>query len=372
MTPVIPALDQLPLPAPLWLLWALLMLTFTLHVLAMNLVLGGSVVAAVSVWKARRGDPNHKELSRLVGKSMPVAISATVTLGVAALLFLQALYGRVFFTSSALIAWWWFAVVPLVIVAYYSAYAVAFHTRGSSALPYAIAAIFLAIAFVYTNNMTLMVRPEAFREMYATSGRGLTLHLADRMLLPRFLHMVAGAIAIGGLGVVALALLRRAGTADFRMWASRYGSRWFAHATIVNVAVGVWLLGSLPVDTLLQLIGRNAVASAVLAAGFLSAGATVAAILAAARSGRPGRMFAVGIGAGLATLALMILTRDFMRRTLLAAAGFEPARWIAPQWGPIAIFGVLLIVAVLLTAWMVATLVRAPAPGSVGSEVLEP
>jgi hypothetical protein len=58
----------------------------------------------------------------------------------------------------------------------------------------------------------------------------------------------------------------------------------------------------------------------------------------------------------------MVLVRDVVRRALLDAAGFQPATWIVPQWGPIAIFLVLLVVAIALVAWMVAALVRAPAP----------
>ena len=48
MTPAIPLLDPIPLPAPAWLLSALLALTFTLHLIPMNLVLGGSILAVVA------------------------------------------------------------------------------------------------------------------------------------------------------------------------------------------------------------------------------------------------------------------------------------------------------------------------------------
>ena len=47
MIPAIPQPDPLALPAPAWLLWALLMLTFFLHVIPMNLVLGGADPAAL-------------------------------------------------------------------------------------------------------------------------------------------------------------------------------------------------------------------------------------------------------------------------------------------------------------------------------------
>jgi hypothetical protein len=36
------------MPAPPWMLWSLLLLTFFLHLLAMNFVLGGSIITAVS------------------------------------------------------------------------------------------------------------------------------------------------------------------------------------------------------------------------------------------------------------------------------------------------------------------------------------
>ena len=52
MNPVIPLADPLPQPAPAWLLWALLQLTFFAHLLAMNVVLGGSILALH--WRASR------------------------------------------------------------------------------------------------------------------------------------------------------------------------------------------------------------------------------------------------------------------------------------------------------------------------------
>ena len=56
MTPIIPLADPLPQPAPAWLLWALLQLTFFLHLLAMNVVLGGSILALHWRMSRRPGD----------------------------------------------------------------------------------------------------------------------------------------------------------------------------------------------------------------------------------------------------------------------------------------------------------------------------
>jgi cytochrome bd-type quinol oxidase subunit 1 len=120
---MIPDPDPIPLPAPVELLTPLLVLTFTLHILAMNVTLGGTVIAVVSDLMGRRdGNDRYRRLARHLIAMMPVTLAATITLGVAPLLFIQTLYGQLFYTSSILMAWPWFAVVPLVIVAYYGIY----------------------------------------------------------------------------------------------------------------------------------------------------------------------------------------------------------------------------------------------------------
>ena len=127
VTPIIPLADPLPQPAPAWILWALLQLTFFCHLLAMNVVLGGSILALHWRFSRRPDDAEHRAaVVHAFSKALPVAIAAAVTLGVAPLLFVQVLYGRLFLTSSILMAWWWLAVVPLVILAYYGAYLLAF------------------------------------------------------------------------------------------------------------------------------------------------------------------------------------------------------------------------------------------------------
>ena len=84
MIPAIPQPDPLALPAPAWLLWSLLLLTFFLHVIPMNLVLGGSIIGAIARVRGRRpGRPPEAQRAHLVVKAMPGLISATATRGVA-------------------------------------------------------------------------------------------------------------------------------------------------------------------------------------------------------------------------------------------------------------------------------------------------
>ena len=357
MIPAIPQPDPLALPAPAWLLWILLLLTFFLHVIPMNLVLGGSIVGAIARVRGRRPDRRHEaELAHIIVKAMPVLISATVTLGVAALLFLQVLYGRVFFVSAIVMGWWWLSVIGLLILTYYASYLLAMREASLGAagtfLAWVIAAVAGLIALIYGNNMTLMLKPAELVTRYAAAGSGVQLNLLDPALFPRHLHMVLGAIAVSGLAIAVLGVVRRKKDAAFGEWAIRYGAFFCTLATVVNIFAGLWWLAALPREVLLQFMGQDMRAIGELLAGILltltGAGHTVLA----ATGKRPVPMVTVGAVTLLAGIAMMLLTRDTIRRITLESAGFQPVNWIAPQWGPIAIFAVLLVVAVGTVAWM--------------------
>ncbi len=61
------------------------------------------------------------------------------------------------------------------------------------------------IARLLSTNMTLMLRPEVWREMYSASAMGTYLPTGDPTLTPRWLLMMAGGLFIGGLWMVYLA-----------------------------------------------------------------------------------------------------------------------------------------------------------------------
>lgn len=363
--PTIPAADPVPVPAPGWLLWFLLMLTFVLHVLAMNLVLGGSLIGAVARWQGGSSGSHHLTLFRWLSKAMPVAVAATITLGVAPLLFVQVLYGRLFFTSSVLIAWFWFAVIPMLILAYLTAYLLAFKGErlGARELPAAwlMAVLFAAIGFIYSNNMTLMLRPEVFLEMYRADGSGLNLNLADPTLLPRYLHMFLGAVGVAGLMIAVVGYVRRSGDQQFGDWAIRYGTRWFVVATTLNVAIGIWFLVAQPTATLMRFLGGDLIATVVFILGVLLALGALLMGVASIYAAEPHRPLRGAAAALVLTLVMMALVRDQVRRGALEAAGFEPAPWVEPQWGVIGLFAILLLIALGAVTWMVVAIARGKA-----------
>ena len=118
---------------------------------------------------------------------------------------------------------------------------------------------------------------------------------------------------------------------------------------------------ALPRPILIRLAGGDTHAMVVLAAGILLAVGTAGlALLALGAQGHAGVTWAQ-IVALVATLATMVLLRDQVRQLALREAGFEPPAWVVAQWGPFAVFAVLLVVAVATIAWMARTLARGAA-----------
>src|ERR1043166_208473 len=120
----IPPVNPIPIPAPEPLLHGLLILTFVLHALFMNLTLGGTLITLCTDWLAvRTGREQYRRMAASLGGFLPTAMGLAVLLGVGPLLFLQTLYGQFFYTASILIGNFWIALIAVLITAYYGLYA---------------------------------------------------------------------------------------------------------------------------------------------------------------------------------------------------------------------------------------------------------
>jgi hypothetical protein len=353
VTAAIPHPDPLPVPAPHPLLWFLLVLTFFLHLLPMNFILGGSILALVSRIRSKTHN-GHRLLAGFFARSVPIITAATITMGVAPLLLTQVLYGRLFFSSSVLMAWSWAAVIPLLIVGYFSTYRVAFKPGGPARIAGWLAAIcFVAIGFLYSNNFTLMLQAQDLPARYAADPSGRQLNLIDPTLAPRFLHMLVGALAVAGLIVTLYGLYQRKTNEATSRWTVRYGAIWFTVATGINVILGGWWLMALPRETMLRFMGGNMTATAALVIGTLAGLATLVMMTMAVNARNTSRLVRAAAAHVLVTLVAMILCRDQVRRGALAGVGFENNAWVETQWGPLVLFVILLVVAIGTVIWMV-------------------
>src|SRR6056297_1739720 len=109
---IIPSAEAIPVNW--WWFQVLLILTFLLHLILMNFILGGSLL---TLWDAFR-----KKTFRRESTTIPTLIALTINLGVPPLLFLQVIYGNFFYSSSVIMASPWILVIPVLILAYYRAY----------------------------------------------------------------------------------------------------------------------------------------------------------------------------------------------------------------------------------------------------------
>ena len=351
---VIPALDPNPLPAPYWVFKLLLLVTFFLHILAMNLMLGGGVLALVLKWRSS----SHEGSSRMfldVAKKLPVFLPATVTLGVAPLLFLQVLYGQFFYTSSIVIAWPWLLVLAFVTLAYYGFYYVSYRggrpgVRVGGVLLFSMTLIFL-IGFLFTNNLTLSQTPSRWAGKYFASPEGWNLNLTEPTLIPRFLHFFLAAVAVGGLLLVFLARANWKRDQDYARQFLQFGGKAFMHATMAQFVVGILFLVSLPRDLRMLFMGDNPPATALLLVGIAGG---IGAIMLMSGALRKENVHAAAFyvpGVLAVVIACMSLMRDILRDAYLKAS-FNPAQFaVETQWSVLLLFLALFLAGVAL--WLV-------------------
>jgi hypothetical protein len=309
---------------------ALLLLTFFLHLLFMNVVLGGAVVTWVS---QARGDDPVRGLGRDMGRKLPTTLALTVNLGVAPFLFLQVLYGSFIYTSSLLMAVFWLSMVGLVIIAYYGLYIQylrydALGAKRNLVLGASIV-ILLWVAFIFTNNMTLMLHPAQWRAYFQHPG-GTLLNLSDPTLIPRYLHFVTASLAVGGMFLALVWHFKGKKGASGGEEKIALGLKWFSYATLVQIFVGLWFFVSLPRPIMLLFLGDSSLASILLLLG-------LAAALAALFFGFKGRL-APAFGSMLAAVAFMVLIRAVVRTAYLEPFFKVQDITVKTQYSPLILF----------------------------------
>ena len=354
MPPNIPTLDPNPLPADYWVFKLLLVTTFFLHLIAMNLMLGGGVLALVAKWGSRnreRGDRIFGELA----KKAPVFLPATITLGIAPLLFLQAIYGQFFFTSSILMAWPWFLALVFLTIAYYGFYYVSYRggkSPGKAAWVMLMSVILvLFIGFLFSNNTTLSQTPARWAAKYFASPAGWNLNLSEPTLIPRYLHFVVAAVAMGGLLLVFMAWANWKKDRGHALHLLRFGGKTFNYATMAQFVVGIALLASLPRELRMLFLGDNLGATALLLIG-VGGGLASIFLMSDALRRENIRIAAIYVPAILAVvIASMSVMRDNLRDAYLKDY-FHPQQFVVKtQWSVFPFFLGLFVVGAIL--WVV-------------------
>ena len=102
---IIPS-SNFTLAAPYFVFVFLLIFTFFLHILFVNLTIGGSLLILLSRYLGKNAKNNlYYEIAEELGAVNTFNISLTVTTGVAPLLFIQVIYSSFFYSSSILLSY---------------------------------------------------------------------------------------------------------------------------------------------------------------------------------------------------------------------------------------------------------------------------
>lgn len=160
---LVPKDIPLPLPLPEEVLIVLLVASFLLHILFVNLMVGGSIL---TLWYEIRGlkDKKYDALAYQIAQTITVNKSLAVVLGVAPLLSINVLYTIYFYSANALTGKYWIMLVPLVAFVFLLLYAHKYswktleHNKPLHISILAVAvACFLFIPFVFLANINLML-----------------------------------------------------------------------------------------------------------------------------------------------------------------------------------------------------------------------
>ncbi len=358
----IPEVDPLPLPGPVWLFKFLLLFTFTLHLVAMNCALAGGAAAALNAIRGRSPlHPFSRRLAAELARMLPTFLALTITLGVAVLLFVQVLYGNLLYISSILIAAFWLSVLALVMAAYYSYYFFeAKHGATGGAIAAASIAVLclLSVAFIFSNNMTLVLTPARWLAMYRAHPDGVNLNLAERTLLPRYLHMLVGAVAVLAAAICHIACHRLKKEPEYGGWLLRRWSMVFAAASGVEILLGLWFLLALPRSVALYLMSSG-LGATVFGLGMLGGLAAMILILVGGHTRRPAPFVHAGFGLTILTVALMVVLRQLVRTAYLHPYAQPESLATAPQTGIILLFFVLFVLGLATVGYILLLLARA-------------
>ena len=93
--------------------------TFALHMTAVNVMLG---TLGLSAWGSFSQNPYWQRLAGTLGTTAKVAVSIAIVLGVAPLLFVQVIYDPFWYTSNVISAWWLLGFLAILTVAYLALY----------------------------------------------------------------------------------------------------------------------------------------------------------------------------------------------------------------------------------------------------------
>ncbi|TDU81036.1 cytochrome c [Prosthecobacter fusiformis] len=192
----------LPLPLPEWVLISFLVIFFLVHILFVNLMVGGSVLVTFFECLGRKS-PRWDSLAHSIAQTVTVNKSLAVVMGIGPLLCINLVYTMQWYSANALTGHAWLMIVPLVTVAFLLTYLHKYKWESWSQggwktlhlwVGLSATLLLLFVPLIFLANVNLMLFPGEWEKV-----RGFFSSLRIGNVLPRYLHFLAASIAMTGL-----------------------------------------------------------------------------------------------------------------------------------------------------------------------------
>ena len=228
-------------------------LTFALHILFVQIMLGTS---AITIFGAFKEDAHWRRLGAAMLEIAKVSVSVAIVVGVAPLLFVQVVYDPHWYTSNVLSANWVIGFIIILIFAYWAMYAYYFmnskekdktkEPKGKAWMLISLA-LLLVVGFIMHSLTSQILHPEMWKEWYVQNGvldySGSQLHAYN---LWRFAFFISMAIPVTGAMLVTyrrFKMVREDADLDYLNWAASVGKKWIKVGSVVAFAFYVaWMM----------------------------------------------------------------------------------------------------------------------------------
>ncbi|MDM7948030.1 hypothetical protein [Hydrogenophaga sp.] len=243
--------DQAGVPSHPLVFLVLGVLTFALHMAAVQVMLGA---ASLTLRGAFSASTHWRRLAAAMLVTAKIAVSVAIVIGVAPLLFVQVVYDPFWYTSNVLSAWWVIGFIVLLIAGYIAMYIfywknhdiMADGGRGGIWMLLSLA-LLLAVGFIVHSLTNQMLFPEQWMAWYAPKGvvnpDGHSLHYWN---LPRFLFFIALSAPVTGAWLYGYRRYLQGGgetDAAYLRWVRGLAQSLMLVGGVVSVLIGaVWML----------------------------------------------------------------------------------------------------------------------------------
>ena len=228
-------------------------LTFALHILFVQLMLGTSII---TIFGAFKDDAKWRRLAAAMLEISKVSVSVAIVIGVAPLLFVQVVYDPHWYTSNVLSAVWVIAFIVILIFAYWAMYAYYFmnskekdRTKEPIGKIWMLVslALMLVVGFIMHSLTSQILHPELWKEWYLQNGvldySGSKLHAYN---LWRFAFFISMAIPVTGGMLVTyrrFKMVREDADHEYLNWAASVGKTWIKVGSVISAALYVaWMM----------------------------------------------------------------------------------------------------------------------------------